>query len=199
MSNTAVKFQLLILILFLSMVSTAQEKFASNVKANKLEVQKPEIVELKRFFDIGFGFGLDYGGMMGVKGTFVPIKHLGIFISAGYYIVSFGWQVGATGYILPKTNLKKIRPYGKIFFGTNRAIFVQGASQYNKSYMGLTPGAGVEFRFGAKASHGLNVDLNFPLSSAEFRKDLDDLKNNPAIDISNPSPVAISFGYHFEF
>ena len=189
----------LIMFLMLSMLSFAQEKFATNVKANKQEEKKPEVTEVKRIFDVGFGFGLDYGGFFGAKGTFVPVKYLGLFVSAGYHLIAFGWQLGVTGFILPKNNIKKVRPYGKVMFGSNRVIIVQGASSYNKNYIGFTPGAGVEFRFGSRTSHGLNVDLNFPVSSSEFRKDLDELKNNPAIDISNPAPIAISIGYHFEF
>lgn len=193
------KTNLLILILLLSTLVFSQTDFASNVKANKGEELKPEKIELKKIFDIGFGFGLDYGGLIGVKATFIPIKHLGVFVSAGYHLVSFGWQIGATGYILPKTNLKKIRPYAKAMFGSNRAIFVEGDSDRSKNYLGFTPGVGVEFRFGIKASHGLNVDLNFPISSSVFKDDFDDLKNDPNYEITDPLPVAISLGYHFEF
>lgn len=192
--------KLFLLILFVPVISFSQEKFADNVKAEKLtEPKQPEVVEMKRMVDIGFGIGLDYGGLIGIQGTYIPIKHLGIFASVGYHLVAVGWQVGVIGYILPKTNLKKIRPYGKVMFGTNRVIFVEGTTRYNKNYMGITPGVGVEFRFGSSASNGLNIDLNFPINSSKFNEDLDDLKNNPAIDISDPSPVTISIGYHHEF
>ncbi len=88
----------------------------------------------------------------------------------------------------------------KIMYGSNRAIIVDGASQYNKSYVGFTPGVGVEFRFGAKKTHGLNIDLNIPINSQEFNDDYEALKDNPAIDITAPpSSVGLSVGYHFEF
>lgn len=194
------EFRLFFLLMILPSLLFAQGEFAGNVKAHKQAVdEKPAPVEVKRVFDLGTGMGLDYGGLLGIKGTFVPIKYLGIFASVGYHLAGPGWQVGVTGYILPKTNLKKVRPYGKVMFGTNRVIIVYGASEYNKTYMGFTPGAGVEFRFGPTASHGLNIDLNIPVNSSKFNDDLDDLKNNPAIDISSPSPVTISLGYHFEF
>ncbi|NQT78151.1 MAG: hypothetical protein HQ565_10580 [Bacteroidetes bacterium] len=197
--TTIKKINLLTLILLFSTVVFAQTNITSNVKENKGEEQETEKIEIKKIFDLGFGIGLDYGGLIGAKATFIPIKYLGIFVSAGYHLVSFGWQIGVTGYFLPKTNMKKIRPYAKVMYGSNRVIIVEGASQHNKNYIGLTPGVGLEFRFGAQASHGLNIDLNFPIGSSEFKDDFDALDKNPMIEITNPLPIAISLGYHFEF
>jgi len=193
------KISLLILILSFSTTLLAQTNIASDGNGNNSGAQETEKIEIKKIFDLGFGLGLDYGGLIGAKATFIPIKHLGIFASIGYHLVSVGWQIGATAYILPKSNLKKIRPYAKIMYGSNRVIVVEGASQYNMNYIGFTPGIGLEFRFGAQASHGLNIDLNFPIGSSEFKDDFDALENNPMIEISNPLPIAISLGYHFEF
>lgn len=160
---------------------------------------KAELIEVKKMFDLGFGLGLDYGGIIGVKLNVVPIKHLGIFVSAGYHMVAFGWQAGVIGYVIKKTNLKKIRPYFKAMYGTNRVIIVDGASQYDKNYVGFTPGFGLEFRFGENRTHGLNFDLNYPIESSEFQDDYNALENNPGIEMSAPSPIAFSIGYHFEF
>ncbi len=160
---------------------------------------KTEIIEIKRNLDLGFGFGLDYGGLIGAKFTFVPIKHLGIFVSGGYHLVAFGWQVGVIGYIIRKTNMKKFRPYFKVMYGSNRVIIVEGASKYDKNYVGFTPGFGVELRFGAEKSHGLNIDLNYPIESTEFQDDYNTLDNNPGIEMTQASPISFSIGYHFEF
>jgi hypothetical protein len=194
------KIILFAVVLFFSFMAFGQVDFASNVKKDEVQEKKQELVEIKRTVDIGAGLGLDYGGLLGFQLTYTPLKYLGVIVSAGYHIVAFGWQVGLKGFILPKTNLKKVRPIVKVMYGSNRAIIVDGASQYNKSYTGFTPGAGVEFRFGAKKTHGLNIDLNFPINSPEFNDDYEALKNNPAIDITAPpAPVAFSLGYHFEF
>lgn len=193
----------IILLIFFSLFTITifgQVDFASNVKKDEAQEKKQELIEIKRTVDIGAGFGLDYGGLLGFQITYTPIKYLGVIVSAGYHIVAFGWQVGLKGFILPKTNLKKVRPTLKVMYGSNRAIIVDGASQYNKSYNGFTPGAGIELRFGSKKSHGLNIDLNFPISSPEFKDDYDALKNNPAFEINvPPAPVAFAIGYHFEF
>jgi len=194
------KYIVLIFIFLLSCYLQGQVDFASNVKDDGVDEKKQELLEIKRTVDVGAGFGLDYGGLIGFQVTYTPIKYLGVIVSAGYHLVSFGWQLGLKGYILPKTNLKRVRPTLKVMFGSNRAIVVDGASQYNKSYVGFTPGAGVELRFGEKKSHGLNIDLNFPISSSEFNNDYEALKNDPNIEITvPPAPVAFAIGYHFEF
>ena len=193
----------IILLIFISLFNFSifgQVDFASNVKKDEALEKQQELIEMKRTVDVGAGFGLDYGGLLGFQITYTPIKYLGVLVSAGYHIVAFGWQIGLKGYILPKTNLKRVRPTVKVMYGSNRAIIVDGASQYNKSYIGFTPGAGIELRFGSKKTHGLNIDLNFPISSPEFKDDYDALKNNPAIEINiPPAPVAFAIGYHFEF
>jgi hypothetical protein len=187
-------------IIFLCITCLLSVSMYAQTNASSFEQPgNPDEIEIKRTVDIGFGFGLDYGGIIGAKVAFVPIKHLSIFASGGYHMVAFGWQVGIIGYILPKINLKKIRPYVKVMYGSNRVIVVEDASQYDKNYIGFTPGAGVEMRFGATRSNGINIDLNFPINSSEFNEDYNDLDNNPYIEMSSPLPIAFSIGYHFEF
>ena len=194
------KIGLLIFIFLFTILAFGQVDFASNVKKNEVEEKKQPLLEIKRTVDVGAGFGLDYGGIIGLQVTYIPIKYAGVIASIGYYAVNLGWQIGVKGFILPKTNLKKVRPTVKFMYGTNRLIIVDGASQFNKSYLGFTPGAGVEFRFGSKKIHGLNLDVNIPINSSEFNEDYQALIDNPAIDITAPpSPIAISVGYHFEF
>lgn len=162
--------------------------------------EKVQQEEVERKIDFGFGFGLDYGGVIGVKLSLSPFKYIAIFGAVGYHMVDIGWNLGMNIYILPKTNLNKIRPFIKAMYGTNRAIKVEGASEYDKNYAGFTPGAGVEFRFGAKATHGLSLNLNFPISSSEFNDDWETVKNDPNIEvIQDVLPVAFSIGYHIEF
>jgi hypothetical protein len=164
------------------------------------EGQKSQNTSLERNkFDLGFGFGLDYGGLIGAKLSFAPIKHLTVFASGGYHMVAFGWQVGVAAYALPKVPAKKFRIYGKIMYGSNRVIIVDGASELDKNYIGFTPGIGLEFRFGKKVNNGLNADLNFPIGNQEFQDDLQFLKDSPLYEVTDPLPVAISVGYHIEF
>lgn len=149
--------------------------------------------------DMGVGLGLNYGGFMGAQVQYVALDYLGIFGSAGYYLVGFGWQFGLTGYIMPKLPSKPFRVYGTLMYGTNAAIVVDNSSNYNNIYLGPTIGAGLEMRFGKSKRNGLNIDLFVPIRSEEYQSDLNNVKNNPSItDIQEPLPVTISVGYHFE-
>jgi len=72
--------------------------------------------------------------------------------------------------------------------------------EFNEIYLGPSLGFGLEFRFGPDRSNGLNVDLNFPIRSQNYKDDWEALKNNPAVEIlSEPWAFTISIGYHFEF
>lgn len=150
--------------------------------------------------DLGIGLGLDYGGILGVKMTFSPVKYLGIFACAGLQFEGLGWEFGAKGYIIPKTSKKGFRPYVKAMYGINASIYVMDYDKYNKLYPGFSIGPGMEFRFGRMKKHGLNVDINFPFRTQEFYDDWEIIKADPNIDVqSEPTPFTLSFGYHMEF
>jgi hypothetical protein len=156
--------------------------------------------EFPHYVDVGLGFGIDYGGIFGGKIIYSPIKYLGVFAAGGLQMGGFGWQIGAKGYIIPKTSKKGFRPNLKVMYGINAVIYVENADEYNELYPGFSLGPGMEFRFGRLKKHGLNVDLNFPVRSKEFYDDWDKLKNDPNIKFqSEPLPFSISFGYHMEF
>jgi hypothetical protein len=162
--------------------------------------QKPKKVETIHHLDFGIGIGIDYGGLIGAQVGYAPIGHLLVFGAGGYYGIGFGWQVGVKGLILPRTDKKVARPYGKVMYGCNSAIMVDGAPEFNQIYNGWTVGAGVELRFGSKKSNGIDIDFNVPIRSAEFWDDWNIIKNTPGIDVTqDPTPVGLSIGYHFEF
>lgn len=156
--------------------------------------------EINHTLDMGIGFGLDYGGIFGVRMTFMPMRYLGIFGCAGILNDGTGWEAGAKGYFIPKSSVKIFRPYIKAMYGVNTEVFIKGTDEYNKHYLGFSAGAGTEFRFGRTKSHGINFDLNVPFRSAEYFTDLNKLRNDPNIDIQfEPGVITISFGYHIEF
>jgi hypothetical protein len=156
--------------------------------------------EIARTLDVGLGFGLDYGGLFGGRVTYTPIPYIGIFGCAGIMLDGTGWEAGAKGYFIRKTSMKVFRPYIKAMYDVNSEIYIKGDDRYNKLYPGFSAGPGMEFRFGRFKSHGINLDLNFPVRSTEYYDDLNDIKNNPFVTIeSEPGPVTISFGYHVEF
>jgi hypothetical protein len=182
------------------------ENFAIEVLAmpEKRKETVPDTIiqkyEFPHYTDIGLGFGIDYGGILGGKFTYAPIKYLGIFAAGGLQFGGFGWQVGVKGYAIPRTSKKGFRPNVKCMYGINAVIYVIDYDKYDELYPGFSLGPGMEFRFGRMKKHGLNVDLNFPFRSQEFYDDWEKVKNDPNIEIqSDPLPFSLSFGYHLEF
>lgn len=150
--------------------------------------------------DLGIGFGLDYGGLIGVKLAYIlPFPHISIFGSAGAQLLGFGWNVGTTFHILPQSDKFVFRPNLKIMYGINRSTKVIGASEYDKMFTGITPGIGLEFMFGRKKANGFDFDLNFPIGSTEFNDQIEKMENDPRISSVTMIPFAISLGYHHEF
>jgi hypothetical protein len=144
-------------------------------------------------FNVGIGLGLDYG-TFGVKFSGFPVKHFGLFAGLGYNLVKVGYNLGAIGRILPD---KKVCPYVTGMYGSNSVIVIQNASSYNKTYYGPTFGAGIELHF-KNNQNFMNFGLLIPVRSQEFYDDWDRIKALPGItNVTDPSPVAISIGYHF--
>ncbi|HEX6223328.1 MAG TPA: hypothetical protein VFZ52_02895 [Chryseolinea sp.] len=143
--------------------------------------------------NIGLGLGLDYGGIGG-RITYLPVKRLALFGSAGYAFVDFGYNLGAQLRIIPDKNFC---PTFGIMYGYNGVIKVQNASMYDKIYYGTSLSGGVEMHFGGKESF-MNVELVVPFRSQAFYDDWDSIKANSSISVeSDPLPVAFSIGYHF--
>jgi hypothetical protein len=102
--------------------------------------------------------------------------------------------------LIAKTSKHVFRPFLKGMYGSNSAIFVDGADEYNKIYNGWTIGLGAELRFGKKKQAGFDVDINVPLRSPDFWADWQEVKNIPGIEIyADPFPIAPSMGFHYEF
>jgi hypothetical protein len=167
-----------------------------------------EKVTIHHMYDLGFGFGIDYGGFLGAKFEVSPFDRLGIFVSGGYYLIGFGWQAGVLGYIIPKTTEKTFRLAGKFMYGTNSVIMVvneQGGStivgdEYNKIYTGATIGLVGQLRFGTYKKNGFDVELNYLFRDSGFYDDYNRMKNDPRLtDVTEPLPVSFSIGYHHEF
>jgi hypothetical protein len=194
------KFAILFVVSLLVIVAHAQDEFGGNIKSDSI-VQKPanSAAFPERFkFDIGVGWGIDYGGLLGVKVTYAPIRHMAMFIAMGYYVVDIGFQAGIIGYIVPKTTSKTYRPYGKLMVGTNRGLKIHDDPDLSKAYVGLTPGIGCEMRFGKKRKHGINVDAGYTIPSRRYKDDFAYFENHLGYIITEGTYIVLSIGYHFE-
>lgn len=144
-------------------------------------------------FNLGLGTGVDYGGIIGARLSGFPIKYFGAFVAGGYNLHKIAYNFGGVVRILPD---KKVCPVLMGMYGYNAVIVVQGASQYNETYYGPSFGGGIELHFGNRENY-MNIELLVPIRPQEFYDDLDALKQNPTIEISEPAPISLSIGYHF--
>jgi hypothetical protein len=144
--------------------------------------------------NFGVGLGLSYGGI-GARLSVFPISHVGAFGAIGYNFHKAGYNIGGIFRMLPE---KKVCPVLMGMYGYNGVVIVQGADQYNKTYYGPSFGAGAEIRFHDGQTF-LNLELLLPLRSAQWDTDVDNLLNNPDIEITRPLPVTFSIGYHTKF
>jgi len=178
---TVMKHHLVILIVLISSVVSAQE-FTSRYDPEN-EFSK---------FSLGLGAGLDFGGF-GARITVSPAKSVGLFAGLGYNLVGFGFNGGARFRLIPD---KRVNPTFLAMYGYNGVIKVIDKEQYDDSYNGVSIGAGIQLNSKNKPNYW-SFELLLPFRSQEFHDDLDRVKMDPYVEISDPLPVAISVGYHF--
>lgn len=198
-----IRFILFLFIVLSAQVMWAQSKsvlITKDTSATHVTEKKVNRYSTRRWGDGGAGIGLDYGGLIGVKASFYPIKYMAVFGAVGWEIIGIGWNVGILGRIIPADGKHGTRPYLKVMYGVNGATQVKGKNGYDEMFYGLTVGAGLELRFGKIKKNGINIDLNVPFRSPEFFDMVSRIKNDPQIDLKNdPWPVTISVGYMVEF
>lgn len=144
---------------------------------------------------MGAGFGQVYGGLLGINLSYEPIKGLGIMAGGGYFLAGLGYNGGIYYRFLADG---KANPLVYGLYGTNAAIKVIGASDYNKLYVGPSFGAGAIFKVGRQNKNRLFLGVHYMVRSKDFEKDIETINNDPMVkDITTPLPVSVNFGFHF--
>lgn len=163
----------------------------STAKAQYVENYEPEpIVTIAK---LGVGYGIDYG-WLGARLTITPVTKLGAFIAVGYNGIKIGVNGGVTYKLYPD---KKVNPVVGLMYGNNAVIVVEGAAHYDKAYFGASVSGGIELNM-KKSGNYWSFEIIYPFRSSEYENDWDVIKNDPNIEIiSDPLPITISIGYHF--
>lgn len=173
----------ILLICFALMTLTASAQYIENY-----EPEAPVTI-----VKLGLGIGLDYGGI-GTRLTITPTTNFGVFLAVGYNLQKAGLNGGLTYKFLPD---KRVSPVAHIMYGYNAVILVEGMERYNKTYYGVSAGGGIELNM-RKSKNYWSFELLYAFKSSEYERDWDAIKNNSSIDVlSEPLPVTISIGYHF--
>lgn len=126
---------------------------------------------------LGFGYGLPYGGKVGINYEFGLSKYFAPTIGAGYLSGNLGWNVGARLYYPFRDNTVRVRTTA--LYGTNALL--KGGSRNDETVEDISIGLGVNWRL----KKGFNFDADI------FYRHYDDIEgyegNNdikPALGIS---------------
>lgn len=150
--------------------------------------------QLSKKIYLGAGGGLDYGGLLGGKLEFLPIKYIGLFAGAGYNLLSLGWNIGGTLKILPD---KKVSPNLMLMYGYNAVIVGSDfySEQYETTSYGITVGGNIDIKIGRK--NKISTGLFVPFRSKEFKKIHDNAVNTPGMSLTPLLPITFSIGFNF--
>jgi hypothetical protein len=145
---------------------------------------------------LGMGTGFDYGGIVGGKVEYLPVKQIGVFAGAGYNLLSLGWNVGGTFKISPD---KRFSPNLMVMYGYNGVLVGTDyiSDEYEMTSYGITVGANFDLRIGRK--HKISAGLLVPIRSSEFRDNYDAAENDSRLEITPLLPIGITIGYNFGF
>lgn len=157
---------------------------------NLLGVAQDKLDYVEKPFYIGFGLGMDYGGIGG-KLEYMFLNHAGLFGGIGYNFHSLGWN---TGIMLKATPKEMITPYLLGMYGYTGVIRIVNASEYDFIDFGFSLGGGFEIK--TKQQNVWQFGVILPFRSNEFKDHHQALQDNPAIEFNNNlSLLAFSVGF----
>lgn len=146
---------------------------------------------------IGFGLGLDYGG---IGGNYMvsPSKNVGLFVGAGYALAGVGYNLGAKVRLRKAGSTAKLTPFLLGMYGYNTALMITNATQYNKFFYGPSFGFGMDLKSSPADKNYWSFSLIVPIRNSDYSNYVDVLKSNYGLEMkNNPSPIAFSVGYRF--
>ncbi|GAB6011128.1 hypothetical protein [Viscerimonas tarda] len=168
---------------------------AGSISAQTGTTTPPPVLPDDPIVYVGFGAGLDYGGL-GAKIEYFPIKYLSVFGGLGFNMALVGWNVGLGCLPLPN---KKVSPKLTAMYGYN-GVLARGEgildSNVEKISRGITVGMGISIRVG-RGGNRLDMSLLVPFRSSEFMDKYHEWENNSSMKVSQLLPVAFSIGYNF--
>jgi hypothetical protein len=149
-----------------------------------------KVEPIKRPFYIGFGLGMDFGGVGG-KLEYMFLDYAGLFTGVGYNFYGFGFNGGVMLKAMPS---KDFSPYLSGMYGYTGVVSIENASEYDRIDYGFSLGGGLEFK--TKHQNVWQIGIVKPFRSQEFLDHYQDLVDNPDIQISaSLRPIAFSIGF----
>ncbi len=146
---------------------------------------------------IGFGLGLDYGGIGG-NFSVNPSKNFGIFAGAGYALAGVGYNFGIKIRLQKDKSSARLTPFLMVMYGYNTALKISNATQFNKFFYGPSFGFGMDYKSKPDSKDYWSFSLIVPIRNSDYGNYVEDLHNNYGVEMKNGlSPIAFSVGYRF--
>jgi hypothetical protein len=140
----------------------------------------------------GFGFGVDYGGILGTKVNVIPYPWLGLFGAVGLSYQQTGYAVGMQ-FRMPTE--KKTSFYVTGLWGDN-AGYVSEDRTVKNQYKGFSVGGGIELKRKSRKSFWA-FGLLVPFRDPQLLKDVDALMSQGIKINYTDWPLTLTLGIHF--
>lgn len=146
-------------------------------------------------FSVGFGLGMDYGGI-GSSISYFLAPDIALFFAGGYALAGFGYNVGAKFRVTSGTKPAKVVPYLVGMYGYNAVVQIKDRTEYSKIFYGVTFGVGIDFKPFRTGSGYWTFGLLVPIRGSKVDSYIDELKNEHGVKFDNNLfPVGLSIGY----
>lgn len=168
---------------------------ASLAQAQNTTVNSERATYAKALY-VGAGFGFDHGGL-GLKASFEPLKHLGLFGGVGYNLAGVAGNGGLIFNILPA---RKVTPTLIAMYGYNAVLQIKSTGNNGETvknsamFDGLTFGAGLDVKWGRQPQK-ISFSLLVPLRNHAFFDNYNYFKSVGYEFSPDIVPVAASVGW----
>lgn len=149
---------------------------------------------------LGFGLGLDYGGMPGANLMYSPSRKISIYFGVGNAFAGVGMNGGATYRLMSNKRDRRVVPYITGMYGYNAVIHVVNDRALSKIFNGATFGAGIELHRDPGRLNHWAFSILVPIRDPKVDEYIDHLENFHGVEFTSKlMPVLFSVGYKYAF
>lgn len=155
--------------------------------------------EYKPQLHLGFGLGIDYGGLPGASLMYSPIRQVGIYSGVGNAFVGVGYCAGLKVKGAFENN-QGLVPFILGMYGTNAVVRINDVRPLSRIFSGFSLGGGFEIHPGTSRESHFSLTVILPYRKHAVKNYLDFLESNYGmIYTSKLKPVLLSIGYQYAF
>lgn len=159
-----------------------------------------KIREVQSSTYLGFGLGLDYGGLPGVNVMYSPTRKTAIYLGVGNAFTGVGINGGATYRIQSNKRDHRVVPFITGMYGYNAIIRIINDRSLSKIFRGATFGAGIELHSNPGRLNHWAFSVLIPIRDPDVEDYVEHLKKSHGVEFSSElMPVLFSVGYKYAF